>query len=163
MEFNARRYDNNEPVRIRIEGERIAAVTPLQDDGSFAALPIVAPAFYDLQINGHGGIWFGQSDLTPEKVLSVLKPHFSFGVTRMFPTLITNSNENLLHGFEQIRKACEQEKMGRPTGGRMSSGRAVSLGRGRSTRALIRKSTYDLPTGMSFRVGRRRVVDVSVW
>ncbi|MDB4787060.1 N-acetylglucosamine-6-phosphate deacetylase [Planctomycetaceae bacterium] len=110
MEISARRYDNLEPVRIRIEGTRIAEVTPLQPDGSLNELPIVAPAFYDLQINGHGGIWFGQPDLTPEKVLSVLKPHYSFGVTRMFPTLITNSNENLLHGFQQIRKACEQEK-----------------------------------------------------
>ena len=96
MEISARRYDNLEPVRIRIEGTRIAEVTPLQPDGSLNELPIVAPAFYDLQINGHGGIWFGQPDLTPEKVLSVLKPHYSFGVTRMFPTLITNSNENLL-------------------------------------------------------------------
>lgn len=109
MEFLARRYDNLLPVRVKIRGHKIESVTPLKEVADPDALPIVAPAFYDLQINGHGGIWFGQPDLSVEDVLTALKPHHSFGVTRMFPTLITNSDENLTHGFQQIHKACEQE------------------------------------------------------
>ncbi|MBD3674726.1 MAG: N-acetylglucosamine-6-phosphate deacetylase [Planctomycetaceae bacterium] len=109
MELHGKRYDTGQPVQVTIEGERVKSVTPLEDAHDPESLPIIAPAFYDLQINGHGGIWFGQPGLIPEQVLTALKPHFGFGVTRMFPTLITNSDENLLNGFTSIRQACEQE------------------------------------------------------
>lgn len=110
MEILGQRYDTGQPVRISIAGERIETVTPLDESQISDSLPIVAPSFYDLQINGHGGIWFGQPGLSPDEVLTALKPHFGFGVTRMFPTLITNSDENLLNGFSSIRQACEQEQ-----------------------------------------------------
>lgn len=112
MEFVARRYDTLEPIRIRLEGERIKSVEPADDENTsseYSQLPLVAPAFYDMQINGHGGIWFGKHGITPEEVLQALEPHFAFGVTRMFPTLITNSDENFRTGFAAIRAACEQE------------------------------------------------------
>jgi N-acetylglucosamine-6-phosphate deacetylase len=112
MEFVARLYDTLEPIRLRIEGERIASVEPLGEQnppGETSQLPLVAPAFYDMQINGHAGVWFGQPNITPEQVLQTLEPHYAFGVTRMFPTLITNSDENFRTGFSAIREACEQE------------------------------------------------------
>lgn len=106
--LHARRYDNHEPVRIEIDGDRIAAVTPATPDGDASAWPLVAPGLFDLQINGYGGVWFSDEELTPDKVVAAVEPYFRFGVTRLFPTLITNSFEGLAGGLAAIRVACEQ-------------------------------------------------------
>lgn len=109
MQLHARRYDNLEPVRIEIDGERIAAVTPATPDGDASAWPIVAPGLFDLQINGYGGVWFSDEELTPAMVVAAVEPYFRFGVTRLFPTLITNSFAGLAGGLAAIRAACEQQ------------------------------------------------------
>ena len=104
-----RHYENGEPVRIQIDGERIASIEPGWPTRGLARWPYVAPGLFDLQINGHGGIWFGKEGITADEVLGVLEAHFRFGVTRLCPTLITNSFEALAGGFAAIRKACERE------------------------------------------------------
>lgn len=104
----ARHYANGEPVRITIDGDRIDRVEPAWPTGPLSDWPYVSPAFLDLQINGYGGTWFSDDSLTPSAVLAILSPHFGFGVTRLCPTLITNSFEGLASGFSAIRLACEQ-------------------------------------------------------
>ena len=105
-----RRYDTGEPVEIGISGDRISSVAPLLPDQPIEELPWVAPGLFDLQINGHGGTWFCQEGLRPEDVVAALKPHFRHGITRICPTLITNSHAALCAGFEAIRTACEAEQ-----------------------------------------------------
>jgi len=107
--INGRRYDTGEPVTIHIEGDRITSVEPALPQGSVDSWPWVAPGLFDLQINGHGGIWFSKDNLTPDEVIRTLEPHFGFGITRMLPTLVTASHEALRDGFTAIRQACEQE------------------------------------------------------
>ena len=109
FEIKARRYDNGEPVRIAVEAERIAAVEPTWPSGRAAEWPYVAPGFFDLQINGYGGTWFGKVGITADEVIRTLEPHFRFGITRLCPTLITNSFEALAGGVAAIREACERE------------------------------------------------------
>lgn len=109
-QVRGRRYENGEPVVISIDGERVASITPAVPEGAVADWPFVAPGLFDLQINGHAGIWFAKADLTPNDVLATLQHHFRFGVTRLFPTLITASYEALHGGFTAIRNACEQER-----------------------------------------------------
>ncbi|REJ93853.1 MAG: N-acetylglucosamine-6-phosphate deacetylase [Planctomycetota bacterium] len=109
MQFCARRYDTAEPVRILIEGEQILAVEPVRPTKDVHDWPYVAPGLFDLQINGYGGIWFSDETLTPQKVLTALAAHYQHGITRMCPTLITNSFEALHAGFTAIRTACESE------------------------------------------------------
>ncbi len=107
--FTARRYDSGEPVRISLLSDRIAAVEPLWTREPLDDWNWVAPAFFDLQINGYGGIWFADEKLTVDQVLEVLAGYQSRGVGRLFPTLITNSRAALLHGFQTVRQACERE------------------------------------------------------
>ena len=109
LSFHARRYDTGEPVKITISGDRIAAVEPAVPDGSAADWPFVAPGLFDLQINGLDGVWFAAEDLTADDVLKTLHGHYRFGVTRLCPTMITNSFEALRAGFAAIREACERE------------------------------------------------------
>lgn len=109
LSFRARRYDTGEPVRIFVEGQRVAAVEPAQPDGDPHALPFVAPGLFDLQINGLDGVWFSDEHLTADQVLRTLHAHFRLGVTRLCPTLITSSPAALEAGFAAIRQACERE------------------------------------------------------
>ena len=99
MELKGRRYDNGEPISVRIQGERIVSVEPTWPAGNANDYPWIAPGLLDLQINGHGGTWFSQEGLTSDEVIRTLQPHFQFGITRLCPTLVTNSFEALASGY----------------------------------------------------------------
>lgn len=110
LTFCGRRYENGEPVRITVDGERIAAVEPAWPASDVRDWPFVAPALFDLQINGRGGIWFGKAGITPPEILGVFAEQFRFGVTRICPTVITNSFGVLHAALSALRSACEQER-----------------------------------------------------
>lgn len=105
--FLARRFDTAEPVEITTAGRTIASVEPA-DVPDPESLPFVAPGLFDIQVNGWGGTWFSQANLTPENVHRVVQEFLPHGVTRLFPTLITNSFESLEAGFAAIATACEE-------------------------------------------------------
>lgn len=109
MQVYGRRYENGEPVCITIEGERIRSVEPAFPAGDASEWPWVAPGFFDLQINGHAGTWFSKDGLSAEEVIATLEPHFRYGITRMCPTLVTNSFDALASGFRAIDEACRRE------------------------------------------------------
>ncbi len=109
LTIHGRHYENGEPVRIRVEGERIVSVEPAWPSRTADDWPFVAPGLFDLQINGRGGTWFGKLGITADEVLGVLESHFPFGLTRICPTLITNSFEALAGAFAAIREACHRE------------------------------------------------------
>ena len=109
MSLIAKHYDTGLPVRVELAGDRIASVTPAYGHFREDDLPYVAPGFFDLQIHGYGGVWFSDPHLTEDAVLKVLHQYLSHGVTRLCPTLITNSREALCAGLSAIRRACERE------------------------------------------------------
>jgi len=110
MQLKGRSYENGEPVCVTTEGEHIVSVDPYWPEGPLDECPYIAPALFDLQINGHGGTWFGQEELSCDDVIRVLEPHYRLGITRICPTLITSSYEALASGFAAIREAREQQK-----------------------------------------------------
>lgn len=110
LTIRARSYENGEPLRVTVLNDRICSVEPAWPQGRVDDWPFVAPALFDLQINGREGTWFSDDMLTPQAVLKALLPHYQFGITRLCPTLITNSFEGLAGGFAAIRAACEQER-----------------------------------------------------
>ncbi len=108
MEFLARRFDTRETVRIRIVDRVIVSINA-EKAAADEELLFVAPALFDLQVNGYGGTWFSDEQLTVEKTLTTLDAYYAHGVTRLCPTLITNSTEALEHGFHTIDQACRKE------------------------------------------------------
>lgn len=106
-----RRYDTGEPVRIITAGDRVVAVDPATPKGKVADWPWLAPALFDLQINGHGGVWFSSADLTPEQATKAVTAYLKCGVSRLCPTLITNSFAALENGFRVLRTACERSPL----------------------------------------------------
>jgi N-acetylglucosamine-6-phosphate deacetylase len=83
--------------------EPLASAMPAHD-----RLPWIAPGLIDIQINGYGGQEFSSLELTPEKVADIVRCQYRFGVTRLCPTLTTQSDEVLLHGVRTIALACRQ-------------------------------------------------------
>ena len=109
MQVTGRHIDTGNPVQLEFHGENIAAFTPLDlSADQVASLPWLAPGLFDLQVNGAHDIWFSDEQLTVEQVVQVLESLLPHGMTRVFPTLITNSQAALKHGFEVIRAACEE-------------------------------------------------------
>ncbi|MGQ0636160.1 MAG: N-acetylglucosamine-6-phosphate deacetylase [Planctomycetaceae bacterium] len=106
--FHARRYDTGTPVEIALAGNRIRSIGSLDLPATPVDWPYVAPGLVDVQINGYGGVWFADRELTPEGVERVLDAFLARGVVRICPTLITSSFETLAAGFESLRQACEQ-------------------------------------------------------
>ena len=105
-----RHFENGEPIRVVTHGDRIHRIEPAWPKGDIADWPYISPALFDLQINGFGGVWFSDDSLTADAVLKTLFPFYQFGVTRLCPTLITNSFAGLANGFAAIRQACEQSE-----------------------------------------------------
>lgn len=66
------------------------------------------PGLIDLQVNGIKGIDFNDVTLKKEEVLEATYFLVSRGITTYFPTLITNSRENILSLIRTIRKAYDE-------------------------------------------------------
>jgi N-acetylglucosamine-6-phosphate deacetylase len=105
VRVHARRFDTLRPVTIEIESGRIAAIGPADDQ---PGLPLVAPGFVDLQINGYGGVEFNDPGLTIDKVRQVALSQDAFGVTSFLATTTTDSHQVLSHSLRTIGNAIRQ-------------------------------------------------------
>jgi N-acetylglucosamine-6-phosphate deacetylase len=103
--FVARRYDTHRPVTIGIDQGRITSLLPAAER---PGLPLVAPGFVDLQINGYGGVEFNDLQLTVERVRDVALSQDAFGVTSFLATCTTDSHEVLSHALATIAAAIDQ-------------------------------------------------------
>jgi N-acetylglucosamine-6-phosphate deacetylase len=109
LRLRARHYASGEPVDLVCERGRIAAMATLGNGPVDLEAGWVAPAFFDVQINGCDGISFNSPRLTREDIHHVVQVCRRHGIAALCPTLITNSREALLHGFTTIHRACEAD------------------------------------------------------
>lgn len=107
MEINARWYENGVPMRIRIEGTRVAEVARFEAGPD--RLPWIAPGLLDMQINGYRGQEFSSEQLALERVADIVEATAAFGVTRFLPTVTTQSIEVLTGALRTIDEACLQD------------------------------------------------------
>ena len=109
MIFRAKHYQTEQMVDVCCDDGKIVSV---EKAGNFVPdhqAAYIAPAFFDLQINGAMGVAFSDINLDESgirKVLSVCKLH---GIEAICPTIITNAHAVLIHGFNTLRKACESD------------------------------------------------------
>jgi N-acetylglucosamine-6-phosphate deacetylase len=107
MELLAKRYHDGRPVRLQIADGKIARLTSAAiADTPPEDLPWIAPGLFDIQTNGYMGQEFSAADLTPERVLDIVKAYDAHGVTRCCPTLTTQPLEVLEHSLNTIDSAC---------------------------------------------------------
>jgi N-acetylglucosamine-6-phosphate deacetylase len=74
-------------------------------------IPFVGPGLIDLQINGINGIDFNVPTLNLEDVVNATHYLLSKGITTFLPTVITNSDENILTILRSINQACASDQL----------------------------------------------------
>lgn len=111
MEILGRWYKNAAPVRIQVEGNRVASAQwdPELPSGSADDLPWIAPGLIDMQLNGYRGQEFSSHELTVEKVAAIVEATAPMGLVGFLPTLTTNGLETLAHALQTIDRACNQD------------------------------------------------------
>ncbi|HEY7329061.1 MAG TPA: amidohydrolase family protein [Gemmataceae bacterium] len=109
LSLRARHYATGEHVGLICEHGRIAQLGPAGEANADVEAGWIAPALFDLQINGCGGISFNSPRLCEEDIHHVVSTCRRHGIGALCPTLITNSREALLHGFAVLRRVCETD------------------------------------------------------
>ncbi|TNC05946.1 amidohydrolase family protein [Methylobacterium terricola] len=92
-------------LRLRLEGERIAAIDP----GPPGERAWIAPGLIDIQTNGYAGYDLNATGLTPEIVAAFVRAVRREGVTTVLPTLITAPPGAFLTALAAIATAREAE------------------------------------------------------
>ena len=76
-------------------------------------LPVLAPGFVDLQINGYLGVDFNQPDsLTQEDIRRVVKAQWALGVTHILPTVTSNSFDHMRRCLRHLAQAAADPETG---------------------------------------------------
>jgi N-acetylglucosamine-6-phosphate deacetylase len=109
MLLRARHYATGQPVDLDWTAGRIETLVPAGPGRPDLEAEWVAPALFDLQINGCQGRNFSSGALTVDDVHHVVESCRRHGVAGLCPTLVTNSFAALAHGFAVLRQACETD------------------------------------------------------
>ncbi len=106
-------YTDGKPVRVTIRDGKIESVEHIQKLSDANNDLIVAPGFFDNQVNGFAGVSFvfGKSDLTQDGILKATRELWKKGVTTYMPTLTTNSQEILVRNFAILAKAIDDNRL----------------------------------------------------
>jgi N-acetylglucosamine-6-phosphate deacetylase len=109
MRLRGRHYATGEPTDVLCDAGVITSVEPAAVGAADLEAGWLAPAFFDLQINGCDGRGFSSEKLTVADVRHVAEVCHRHGIAGLCPTLITNSFAALSHGFRTLRQACEAD------------------------------------------------------
>jgi N-acetylglucosamine-6-phosphate deacetylase len=109
MTVVARDYRDSRWIELVVRHGVIATAHPA--DGPAQPGPEddwLAPAFWDIQLNGRWGHSFSGPGLTVVQVAEIVRAQAPLGTARLCPTLITAPVPDLIHGLRSIASACER-------------------------------------------------------
>jgi N-acetylglucosamine-6-phosphate deacetylase len=110
MRIRARHYATNDLLDLTCEEGVIQSVASSSPCAADLEADWIAPAFFDLQINGCHGKAFSSPGLTIEDVQCVVDVCRRHGIVELLPTVVTNSHAVLVHGLATLRQARERDK-----------------------------------------------------
>lgn len=101
--LRVRHFATGRPLAVTFDAGAVVSVTEAAEspDGW------IAPAFFDVQINGGKGVGFTSPTLTVENVRAVADLCREHGVGGFCPTVITSAFDTLAHAFTTLRTAVE--------------------------------------------------------
>lgn len=108
MELCGRRADTGQPVRVEVHSGRITRVESAAP-AEAAGWPWIAPGLIDIQVNGYGGQEFASAGLTVPRAAEVIRSFARFGLSRLCPTLTTESFEVLRHACTTLAALCDSD------------------------------------------------------
>jgi N-acetylglucosamine-6-phosphate deacetylase len=91
-------------ISIELEGGRIAAV---REARAVPGLPLIAPGFLDLQVNGYLEADYSLEGLDQDQVRSIVASLNPSGTTQHVPTIITSPEERILRNLRVIAAAAD--------------------------------------------------------
>jgi N-acetylglucosamine-6-phosphate deacetylase len=109
MRIQAHSYETGELIDVVCAGGRIQSIAAPCGAAPDLRAGWVAPALFDLQINGCDGHSFNSEHLTVATVRHVVAICHRHGIGGLCPTLVTNRFEALAHGLATLRHACESD------------------------------------------------------
>lgn len=104
--LRVRHFATGRSLAVELDAGRVVSVAESTDayDGW------IAPAFFDVQINGGHGIGFTSPSLTCENVSIVANICTTHGIGGFCPTVITASFNTQIHALSTLRSAVEQDR-----------------------------------------------------
>lgn len=104
--MNCSGIDAQTGAAVEVEFDRVIRATeplisPPRD------LPLLAPGFIDLQVNGFAGVDYNSPGSPQEAIGESLRAMFRTGVTRCLPTIITGSPDNMAGALRNLARARE--------------------------------------------------------
>jgi len=112
MNITGKLCETGELVQLTIENDHIAQIQPADASAksTFGGANVwIAPGFIDAQFNGYGGydfnsgIWDTGFD-QEQAAANILQLAAKTGTTRLCPTVVTNTEENIVNAFRKITK-----------------------------------------------------------
>lgn len=103
-------YLTGKPVRIEICDGLIGNVNEIKASDERSNNLFIAPGLIDNQINGYVNVDFSGNNLSLHDLITAAKAIWKDGVTSFLPTLVTNSNENLLRNFRILDETIRNDK-----------------------------------------------------
>lgn len=106
-------YIDGKLISVELKNGKIVKVKSIEKLSEGSEELIIAPEFFDNQVNGFAGVSFslGGSDLTKEGIVKATSELWKKGVTTYLPTLTTNSQKVLVENFAILAKSLEDEKL----------------------------------------------------
>jgi len=124
---NGIHYETKQPIAVVVDNGIIKSITAF-DNNHTERLPFIAPGLVDLQVNGYNGIDFNSNMLTTDAVAAISLQLLAQGVTTYYPTVITNSAENIQASLTAVAGACNESDVAKACiGGIHLEGPFISL------------------------------------
>lgn len=110
MRLRGKHWRTAKPIDLVISGDRIQSLGPADRNlPADLAADWLAPAFFDLQINGGMGTGFTSPRLTEEAIRGVVELCRTHGIAAFCPTVVTSASATLQSAFQSLRQACERD------------------------------------------------------
>ena len=125
MKIKGLLYKGLKPVEVSIENGIIKDISPLKG-AKPGSLPVIAPGFIDVQVNGYMGVSFTDEGLTTDDVKKATEGLWKEGVTTYLPTIITAPHDLVMANLEVLRKSLNNKKLSRSIPGFFLEGPYIS-------------------------------------
>ncbi len=114
MNLKGKLVGTSDVVTVQTEGENIAGIhCGVSTDAIGGDDVWIAPAIFDVQVNGIGGINYKAKNLTVEKIAETTAWMHKTGTGLWCPTVTTSSAEDAIQGLTLLAKACEESEIAR--------------------------------------------------
>ncbi len=107
--YRGRHFASGEWVDLLVQKGRLIGLQPAGREEPAEQADWLAPAFFDLQINGGGGIGFTSSALDVDRIRLAVQLNQSHGVAAFVPTVVTHDRNVMQHAFQQLSRARETD------------------------------------------------------